>query len=690
MPAQGDGFWKHEHEQKGGFGEVNCSWQILAARLALFSFFGVLLSFEAEASCEGFGIGPAGQQEPEERRAIRGQFADNDFAGEVLFSPGSAELSWEAGQRLRTWLDCLHGEGIPVFETYIVGHSDITGHSDPRIRRQRNQELSEARARSVYQWLQSLGFRAQGEVTVIGRGESELLCLPGPGEVWTPELHRCNRRVEIFISNVEDFDPQLLAEAYGIKLDWEADPTRTRFDLGETLSVNATLHHPGGFDPQHAPDFMLAIGDREMNLSRDRRPVDGEQWRASGRFELDETGRFELNVAATLGQMRAEGRPRTIEVDWPEFGLALQPVWDECPACDASTASVVVDELPERGFIDLLPIRMLADTERIQLRLEAEGLPEGIRLVGPGRLSLDHANSSSTVELTRTQLAEPLVLQSDRNYQPDLGERTPFLISLAHPESDARAELEFYLERAHEFGLYTDDSWDIDLTTMHPNHHQLVPMVDGQRIRIEPGFELSMEGLPVWSRLRPVDDENETWIIEHQLPWWMSPAFVATESRTLNANLLVGGSIRASDQIVFEIQSSVPRWRLWLDWLLKVLAVLLALLWLLGMWRKPRFDKSASITRENPAANQVVSRPLRAAWFSRYLIPFKPERARLFGLTWLAGTNRGHVMLVCPKGVKLELDGPENPGSGQGTIMIWPNQAVAMEGRPNSFYYEVR
>ncbi len=761
--------------------------------LACLSLIGMLFSAQALASCEGFGIGSAGLEGAEERQSIRGQFADNDFAGEVLFAPGSAELSPEARERLRTWLNCLQSEGIPVFETYIVGHTDITGHADPRIRRQRNQELSEERARSVYRWLQSLGFRAQGEVTAIGRGESEPLCVPGPGESWTPELHRCNRRVEIFISSVEDFDPLLLAEALGLKLDWESDPTRSRFDLGEAVGITATLHHPGGFDPRRAPEFTLIIGEREMYLSPDRRPVDGENWRARGQFELDRTGRFEINVAATLGQKRAEGRsrtievelpeyglqwqidpegsrfdvgqamsvtaelnnpggfdtrrtpqftlhlgerefplrsdrrpvdeenwratgqveldepgrfelnvqvmldpvhtegrPRTIDVEWPEYGLALQPVWNDCPACDASTASVIVDDLPARGFIDVLPIEMYAETEPVQVELQVEGLPEGIRLVGPGRISLDHASPSTTVELTRTRLAQPLIVQAGRNYQPDLGERSTFRLILAHLESGAAAELELYLERAHEFGLHTDEAWSIDLATMMPGQHRISPVVDGQRIHVEPGFELSLDGLPAWSSLRPVDEDHEAWVIDYKLPWWMSPAFITPQTRVIDASLLVGDSVRTTEQFQLNVQSSVPRWRLWLNWLLKVIAILLVLLWLFGMWRKPRFDKSASITRENPTTDQSVPRQLRASWISRFVIPFKPEKARLFGLTWLAGTSRGHVRLLCPRGVHLEVDGQEKAGAGERAEMIFANQAVSIQGRPYRFYYEVR
>lgn len=97
----------------------------------------------------------------------------------------------------------------------------------------------------------------------------------------------------------------------------------------------------------------------------------------------------------------------------------------------------------------------------------------------------------------------------------------------------------------------------------------------------------------------------------------------------------------------------------WYRWGLPILALLLLLFflwWLIGMIRKPRFHRNSSymsVTTRTLVNGRTIgeyesTEPFRSKWWSRWLVPYRPEKSLIQDLTFEAGTKRDHIVL--PKG----------------------------------------
>ncbi len=107
------------------------------------------------------------------------------FDGGLLFDFDSAELRQVSRQNLQRFAQIL--QDYPNTNILIEGHTDSTGPAEY------NQGLSERRARSVSNYLASIGV-SSGRFVVVGYGESQ----PTASNA-TPEGRQLNRRVEVGI-----------------------------------------------------------------------------------------------------------------------------------------------------------------------------------------------------------------------------------------------------------------------------------------------------------------------------------------------------------------------------------------------------------------------------------------------------------------------------------------------------------
>ena len=105
------------------------------------------------------------------------------LSAELAFGIGSAELSDQAAMQLRGW--------ARVFTDYELSLLEISGHTDNTGSMRINHQLSEQRARSVAELLQSLGVDPL-RMVVEGRSDTQPLA-----DNASPEGRRMNRRVEI-------------------------------------------------------------------------------------------------------------------------------------------------------------------------------------------------------------------------------------------------------------------------------------------------------------------------------------------------------------------------------------------------------------------------------------------------------------------------------------------------------------
>lgn len=104
----------------------------------------------------------------------------------VDFATGSAELTPQARQTLDQLGEALNAPQLARDRFRVEGHTDTVGSMD------RNQMLSERRASSVVQYLESKFNVAPSRLHAVGMGEKDLL-VPTPPN--TPEQR--NRRVRV-------------------------------------------------------------------------------------------------------------------------------------------------------------------------------------------------------------------------------------------------------------------------------------------------------------------------------------------------------------------------------------------------------------------------------------------------------------------------------------------------------------
>ena len=120
------------------------------------------------------------------------QYIQLTMNGALLFDPGSAELKEEAKQ-------VLNKVGI-ILERYSNGTIEIEGHTDnvpmSSAKYANNEELSSARALSVFYYLEENTFLDPQNLKHAGMGERVPVA-----DNSTPEGRSLNRRVEIRIYN---------------------------------------------------------------------------------------------------------------------------------------------------------------------------------------------------------------------------------------------------------------------------------------------------------------------------------------------------------------------------------------------------------------------------------------------------------------------------------------------------------
>ena len=122
-----------------------------------------------------------------------------NFSNDLLFELGRSELLPSVQADLRDLATSLNR--YPEYDLTIVGHASTDGST------QRNQNLSEARARAVSNFLAQQGVSSGRFEMVVGRGEMEPLAgIPGESPL--------NRRVEIAIYPSDELQRNLQDPAY--------------------------------------------------------------------------------------------------------------------------------------------------------------------------------------------------------------------------------------------------------------------------------------------------------------------------------------------------------------------------------------------------------------------------------------------------------------------------------------------
>lgn len=122
-----------------------------------------------------------------------------EFENKILFGFDRSDLSTEAKENL--------GQLTTVLKDYPDTNIEVQGHTDSKGTRSYNQELSERRASTVYQYLASKGI-SSARMSIKGYGED------APKYVnESPETDALNRRVEFLITANEKMKAEAEREA---------------------------------------------------------------------------------------------------------------------------------------------------------------------------------------------------------------------------------------------------------------------------------------------------------------------------------------------------------------------------------------------------------------------------------------------------------------------------------------------
>ncbi|AJY74268.1 VWA domain-containing protein [Paenibacillus beijingensis] len=159
---------------------------------------------------------------------------------------------------------------------------------------------------------------------------------------------------------------------------------------------------------------------------------------------------------------------------------------------------------------------------------------------------------------------------------------------------------------------------------------------DGKKIH----FDVKQEGSEILLQPRP-----------HWNVWF-------TDAGEIPLTLTINGTF-PNEQATVKYTATVQDVPWWYRWGLPILAlVLLAvfLWWLIGMIRKPRFHRKSSymsVTTRTLINGRAIgeyesTEPFRSKWWSRWLVPYWPEKSLIHDLTFEAGAKRDHIVL--PKG----------------------------------------
>ncbi len=124
-----------------------------------------------------------------------------DEAGQkvTIFQLGSDTLFDSGSATIRSTAEAALPAVLAAIQNHLQGSSlSVRGHADSRGTAQANNELSQARAQAVAQWLVAAGGLPEGSVTALGLGSSAPAAAERTAEGGVSEIGQAlNRRVEI-------------------------------------------------------------------------------------------------------------------------------------------------------------------------------------------------------------------------------------------------------------------------------------------------------------------------------------------------------------------------------------------------------------------------------------------------------------------------------------------------------------
>jgi hypothetical protein len=164
-----------------------------------------------------------------------------------------------------------------------------------------------------------------------------------------------------------------------------------------------------------------------------------------------------------------------------------------------------------------------------------------------------------------------------------------------------------------------------------------------------------------------------------------------TDAGEIPLTLTMNGKYPNEQAIVHysAVIQDIPWWKKYGPAMITLLFCLFLLWWLLGMIRKPRFDRQSSfitvITR-NLINGRVrgggyeSTEAFRSKWWSRWLIPYRAETSLIHDITFKAGTKRDHILL--PKEAQMPemkvSDSPLSDAAGRRDIRIYSNDEIVV------------
>ncbi len=280
--------------------------------------------------------------------------------------------------------------------------------------------------------------------------------------------------------------------------------------------------------------------------------------------------------------------------------------------------------------------------------LSADGIPTGIILRINGK---DITKDNNKIELSDISYELAIEILRNLNYQ----------------EKDA-SEIRFHLSAKDSMFSFTGNQADFILKpvprniTLEPANSQWSARVSDLEQTGPFDVYLKADGNPVSK------EEFDAWKIECDSSGRLSIDVTSDNTQSLfhlmpRPSLVCicwksGGEFKVdmkgtgpfpletcSDTVTLNIED--PSW--WKKCLILILGIVLFLWWLIGIIRKPRFAKGSVVTFQR-IQDRVESRPrtesLPGKWFSRWLIPYLPEKKIIRKITFTPGSTSGSLTIT--------------------------------------------
>lgn len=253
-----------------------------------------------------------------------------------------------------------------------------------------------------------------------------------------------------------------------------------------------------------------------------------------------------------------------------------------------------------------------------------------------------------------------------------------------------------YCKPPDEMGMRTGGYPPVKVTELDKAPYMtLKPLINNVIVTQEEFKELRLDRRDDSKLELEIIAEGTYWKVRPKARWGI-PCFTPTGRQEvileLKSNRRGLKSAQGPTSIVFDIQDVFFLWKCW-KFIVAVLIFIFLIWYILGLLKKPRFCRGSEIVYQRSTQymkNKEITFRLAGSFFGRYLVPYRPESAKIQGLKFEAGRRCGYIQL--PK--EAQTDGMyiagvpiDPPGRRDGKISLGDEVMVEYSNYKETYTY---